>query len=395
MTQKPESPLYASLMESERDYRLVGIDELLTPVLIIYMEHVDANIAATIRAVGGDPGRLRPHVKTAKLEKSIRRFVESGIKQCKCATTLEFEIACVAGMPDVLIAFPMMGPNARRVEQLSREHTDVAVSVLVDDAKQIRQWRAPVGMFIDVNPGMDRTGIGVQEVDEALALINAIADAGHTFRGLHYYEGHLGSVEFEERRSLATRGYEQLAQLAGAIESAGVSVGEVITSGSFVFMFASDFGPLAERRFVHRVSPGAAIYGDLNAMLQIPASYGFRPAALVATRVVSHPRADLVTCDAGLKAVAGFAGLPNCAVLGRSDLVPQRMSEEHLTLQAPVGTSLPAVGSILYLLPRHAGLTVNNFDEAVVVGPDGKRTLERVSARGHESPVAGQTKLTI
>ena len=63
----------------------------------------------------------------------------------------------------------------------------------------------------------------------------------------------------------------------------------------------------------------------------------------------------------GVKAVAVFAGLPNCAVLGRPELVPQRMSEEHLTLQAPAGAALPEIGEILYLIPRHAGLTVNNF----------------------------------
>jgi D-serine deaminase-like pyridoxal phosphate-dependent protein len=383
MTQKPDTPV------EEGAYRLGGIEQLLTPLLVVYLEKVDANIAATIRAMNGNPSRLRPHLKTAKLEKSIGRFVAAGVDRCKCATTLEFEVACAAGMRDVLIAFPMMGVNARRIEQLSKRHRDVALSVLVDHPEQIRQWRAPVGMFIDVNPGMDRTGIGVEQVDEAMALIKAIGGSGHTFRGLHYYEGHLGSIEFEERRSLATQGYDKLTQLVAAIERRGVAVSEVNTSGSFVFMFAREFVALAEREFAHRVSPGAAIYGDLNTMLQIPASYGIRPAALVATRVVSHPRADLVTCDAGLKAVAGFAGLPNCAVVGWPSLAPQRMSEEHLTLQAPAGTPLPPLGSILYLIPRHAGLTVNNFDEAVVVDADGKMSLERVSARGHESPIAG------
>jgi D-serine deaminase-like pyridoxal phosphate-dependent protein len=122
-------------------------------------------------------------------------------------------------------------------------------------------------------------------------------------------------------------------------------------------------------------------------MQMIPAEYGFRPAAVVATRVVSHPRPDLLTCDAGLKAVAGFAGLPNCAVPGWPDLAPQRMSEEHLTLQATPGSPLPDLGSILYLVPRHAGLTVNSFDVALFKSEGGTVTLEPVSAQGHEPPV--------
>jgi D-serine deaminase-like pyridoxal phosphate-dependent protein len=290
-------------------------------------------------------------------------------------------------MRDVLVSFPMMGRNAQRVEEICARYPDVTVSVLVDHQDQIGQWSRSTGIFLDVNPGMDRTGIGPEQSEKALELVHAIVESGRAFRGLHYYDGHLGSYEFEKRRSLATRGYDQLAHLASMIEDAGVQIGEVITSGTFVFMFASAYAPLARAKWTLRLSPGAAIYGDTNVMQQIPAEYGFRPAMVVATRVVSHPRSDLITCDAGLKAVAGFAGLPNCAVLGRPELLPQRMSEEHLTLQAPSDSVLPDLGSILYLLPRHAGLTVNNFDIALFKSSDGTLTLEPVSAQGHEPPM--------
>ena len=377
---------FAEGLENEEAYRIAGIEQMLTPALIVLGSVVDANIAAAIKHAGGTPNRLRPHVKTAKLQRVIHRYVDLGIHQCKCATTREFEIACASGMRDVLVAYPMMGRNAHRVEELSALHPDVTVSALVDHREQIKQWNVSIGLFLDVNPGMDRTGISAEQSERALELANAIIESGRTFRGLHYYDGHLGSYDFEKRRALATSGYELLAKLASEIEAAGIEVGEVITSGSSVFMFACNYAPLAQAKWMFRVSPGAAIYGDTNTMQQIPAEYGFHPAAVVATRVVSHPRSDLLTCDAGLKAVAGFAGIPNCAVLGRPDLAPQRMSEEHLTLQAPAGAALPELGSILYLVPRHAGLTVNNFDVALFKSPDGTVSLERVSAQGHEPP---------
>jgi len=376
---------YAEVLANEEAYRVPGVEHMLTPALIVVSEIVDANIRTAIQHAGG-ANRLRPHIKTAKLERVIRRYVDFGIHQCKCATTREFEAACAAGVRDVLVAYPMMGRNAQRIRELSVRYPDVSASALVDHREQIQQWDRNVGLFVDVNPGMDRTGISAEQGDRALELARAIIDSGRTFRGLHYYDGHLGSFGFEKRRALATSGYEQLAKLAADIESAGIDVGEVITSGSAVFMFATAYAPLAQAKWQLRVSPGAAIYGDTNIMQQIPAEYGFRPAAVVATRVVSRPRPDLLTCDAGLKAVAGFAGLPNCAVLGWPDLATQRMSEEHLTLQAPPGAALPALGSILYLVPRHAGLTVNNFDVALFKSPDGTISLERVSARGHEPP---------
>jgi D-serine deaminase-like pyridoxal phosphate-dependent protein len=378
---------FTERLGSEEAYRIADIEQMLTPALIVFEAAVDSNIAASIKHAGGDPNRLRPHIKTAKLQRVIRRYVHFGILQCKCATTREFEVACASGMRDVLVSYPMMGRNARRIEELSARYPDVVVAVLVDHRDQIEQWGRSIGIFIDVNPGMDRTGISSERSEMALDLAHAIIGSRRTFRGLHYYDGHLGSYEFETRRSLAIKGYEQLARLASAIEDAGIQVGEVITSGTFVFMFASDFAPLVQAKWAHRLSPGAAIYGDTNVIQNIPAEYGFHPAIVVATRVVSHPRSDLLTCDAGLKAVAGFAGLPNCAVLGRPDLVPQRMSEEHLTLQAPPDSVLPDLGSILYLVPRHAGLTVNNFNVALFKSSDGTLTLEPVSAQGHEPPI--------
>lgn len=377
---------FTERLGSAETFRIAGIEQLLTPALIIAGDAVDSNIAAAIK-LAGDPNRLRPHVKTAKLQRTIRRYVEFEINQCKCATTREFEVACAAGMRDVLVSYPMMGRNAQRIHEIAARYPDVAVSVLVDHRDQIAQWDRFTGIFIDVNPGMDRTGISPEQQESAVELVHAIVGSGRVFRGLHYYDGHLGSHEFEKRKSLAIHGYEQLARLGAAIDDAGISVGEVITSGTFVFMFANECHSLTHASWTLRVSPGAAIYGDTNVMQNLPGEFGFRPAMVVATRVVSHPRADLITCDAGLKAVAGFAGLPNCAVIGRPELVPQRMSEEHLTLQAPAGAALPALGTILYLVPRHAGLTVNNFDFAVFKTSEGAVTLEPVSAQGHEAPI--------
>jgi D-serine deaminase-like pyridoxal phosphate-dependent protein len=384
----PTVPAEAAVPGGERAYRVAGIEHMLTPVLAIFRDVVDANIAATIKNAGGNPSRLRPHITTAKLLSVVRRYVESGILQCKCATTLEFAVACEAGMRDVLVAYPMVGANAQRVKELSARHPSTTLSVLVDHPAQLKEWEPSTGIFIDVNPGMDRTGIDPEHAEEVLKLVRLIAASGHSFRGLHYYDGHLGTLGFEERRSQTLKGYEQLARLAGAVKNAGFDVGEVITSGSSVFLFATGHSPLLSGDFTLRVSPGAAIYGDLTIQQQLPPEYGYRPAALVATRVVSHPRPDLFTCDAGVKAVAVFSGLPNCAVLGRPELVPQRLSEEHLTLQAPTGAALPEIGEILYLIPRHAGLTVNNFSEALVVSSDGSVVLEPVSARGRESPAA-------
>ncbi|HEV2665149.1 MAG TPA: hypothetical protein VG324_09570, partial [Blastocatellia bacterium] len=61
---------------SDEPYRIAGVESVLTPALAIYPDIVEANIEATLRVMGGDADRWRPHVKTSKLGFVMRRRVE-------------------------------------------------------------------------------------------------------------------------------------------------------------------------------------------------------------------------------------------------------------------------------------------------------------------------------
>lgn len=381
-----------SLIET---YLIENASELLTPALAIYPDIVDSNIAATIRLLGGDANRWRPHVKTAKLGFIMRRMAERGVAQVKCSTTLELAAACNAGIADVLLAYPVVGANAVRVREIADEHRGARISVLVENPAQIAAWismetGARVGIFIDVNPGMDRTGIEQDRLPEILNIARAVEAAGLEFRGLHYYDGHISAQDLKEREAQAHRGYDRLMQIAAEIVRAGFHVGEVITSGTPAFPCAASYEPFRAQSFgnsgfVHRVSPGTVVYCDMTSPTQLPAEWGYQPAAVVVATVVSHPKADFLTCDAGHKAVSADAGLPTCEVIGRPDLVPLKPSEEHLPIEVKGGVRRPEIGEALYLVPRHVCPTVNNFDDALIVEGNRVVGVERVTARGHEA----------
>lgn len=375
--------LAAAARFSPDDYRLDPPDDLLTPALLIYPEALDANIAVTLGLLGGDAGRWRPHVKTAKLAWVMRRLLDHGVRQFKCATTGELAVLCALGAPDVLLAFPVVGANARRAAELAARHPATRVSVLVDDPAQIAAWRgAPVSVFLDLNPGMDRTGAAAL-AETAAGLAGAVAAAGLPLAGLHWYDGHMGGLT-PEGEAAAHNGYERLLAIVAAVEAAGAPVPEVITSGTPALPHALSYAPLATAGFVHRVSPGTIVYGDLSSLNQLPAAWGYRPAALVLAAVVSRPRPGRVTCDAGHKVISADSGVPTCAVLGRPGWAPARPSEEHLPIDLSEGEAAPAVGAQLYLLPRHICPTVNNFDAAALVERGALAGIEPVSARGHE-----------
>jgi D-serine deaminase-like pyridoxal phosphate-dependent protein len=365
------------------EYLVADTAGLLTPALLIYAEAVDTNIAATIRAAGG-PDCWRPHVKTAKRAWVMRRLLDHDLRQFKCATTRELEVLCQLGAPDVLLAFPVVGANARRVAELAVAHPATRVSVLVESPAQLAQWRgAPVSIFVDMNPGMDRTGL-IADSGTVLALARGVRDMGLELAGLHWYDGQMGGVPAAERERVAHAGYNQLLQLVGSLEAAGVPVLEVITSGTPAAPHAISYPGFVGASFAHRISPGTPVYGDLTSLAQLPAAWGYRPAALVLTAVVSRPRPGRVTCDAGHKSVGADAGVPTCAVLGHPDWEPVRPSEEHLPIDLPPGAEAPEIGAQLYLLPRHICPTINNFDAAAIVSGGRAVRLEAVTARGHE-----------
>jgi D-serine deaminase-like pyridoxal phosphate-dependent protein len=372
-------------------YRISDVGRVMTPALVIYPEIVDSNIRATVELLGGDANRWRPHVKTAKLAFVMRRFLDHGITNFKCSTTLELSTLCEMGAADVLIAYPLVGANARRVIEIARRFPATEISALVESGEQIQAWAGSrTGLFIDVNPGMDRTGIEQERVEEIVGLARAIQSAGLGLRGLHYYDGHLSKHDYAEREQAAHRGYDRLMQIVAAFKRAGIHIAEVVTAGTPAFPCTLSYLPFTDGTFIHRASPGTIVYADCTSLAQLPAEYNYRPAAIVVSTVVSHPAPGRITCDAGHKAVSADAGVPTCQAIGRPGLLPAKPSEEHLPVDVAQGSPAPSIGEALYLVPRHICPTVNNFDHALLVSEGRILSVEQVTARGREAPLVAQ-----
>ncbi len=372
-------------MELQLDaYAVQNADRIITPALLIYPDLVDANIETTLAMVGNDPERWRPHIKTAKLGAILRRLIDHGVRHFKCSTTLELLTACEAGAADVLLAYSVMGANARRTREIAEHFSRTRVSVLIETGEQAAVWRGTdIGIFIDINPGMNRTGISQ---DRSGDIVKLAREVGSQFRGVHYYDGHMSGVPPSEREARAHEGYDRLLQIVQALEAANVKVGEVITSGTPAAPFAVSYPGFRNASFVQRISPGTVVYNDTTSLEQL-SEYRYVPAAAVLSTVVSHPTAEYVTCDAGHKSVSADAGVPTCSVIGHPGLRPLKPSEEHLPIEGAASHDLPAIGDQLYLIPRHVCPTVNNFDEALLVVDGRIVAVERVTARGHESPL--------
>jgi D-serine deaminase-like pyridoxal phosphate-dependent protein len=367
-------------------YRISDLEDALSPALVLYPEIIASNIDCTVQLLGGNADRWRVHIKTSKLAYTLRMLVDRGVGNFKCATTLELLVGCQSGATDILVAYPMVGANARRVREISEQFPSVRISVLVENQEQLRQWiGSSIGIFLDLNPGMNRTGIEPDQAERIVRMIRQAAAQRLEFRGLHYYDGQYGGFEERERTAAAHAGYDALLMLVAEIRRADLSVPEIITAGTPTFPSSLTYQGFHGKDFIHRVSPGTIVYGDATSLAQLPRDWDYAPAALVVSRVVSRPNEGIITCDAGHKTVSADAGLPTCVVVGHPELTPLSPSEEHLPMQSKTAPG-PEIGDALYLLARHICPTVNNFDTALIVQDGRIESVEKVSARGREAP---------
>ena len=308
----PTYPLRALALE---DYAITGLDAVMTPALVIYPEYVDNNIAATLRVLGGDRNRFRPHIKTAKLISVMRQYVGHDITRFKCATTLELLALIEAGARDVLLSYPLVGAGARRLRAITDAHPNVVISGLVENVEQLRPYAGSrVGVFIDINPGMDRTGLGQERIGDALAIVRAARDLGIAFRGLHYYDGHLARHPMPERTQHAHAGYEVLLTMARALQADGHGIGEIITSGTPAFPCSATFEPFAKGEgWVHRASPGTTVFYDIN-------TYGSRKVLFGTDWPVIDPQRAIIQVEDYYNATSQLAQTTLRSVLGQHEL---------------------------------------------------------------------------
>jgi D-serine deaminase-like pyridoxal phosphate-dependent protein len=317
-------------------------------------------------------------------------MIDAGVRYFKCATVREarclltvLEEREVTGA-DLLIAYPLQGPSLTVAGDLAAEFPATHLAVLSEDPLHVPQVPQNLGIFVDINPEMNRTGIPLTDYQSISAVAEA---AGERFRGLHFYDGHIHDDNAAERCTASHALYDQISSTIRALADDGLACGELVTSGTPTFQYALDYpdfagGKIGDGDVIHRVSPGTVVFHDFqyDALLE---DLELQPAAMLLSRVISHPQTDLVTCDAGSKSIASEAGHPVAFVLDRPELVAKPPSEEHLPLQCTSGDK-PKRGETLLLIPKHVCPTVNLAEQALLVRSDGTAEVIEITARAHD-----------
>src|SRR6266851_7373315 len=141
-------------------YAISDTSAIYSPALLFYADLIKQNIARSIE-MAGSTDRLRPHVKTHKTREIVRLEIEAGITKHKCATLAEAEMLASCGVADVLLAYPIVGPNCRRLGHLAKAYPQTRFAALADSLIGIQQLSAAmkdtsaeIDVLLDLDVGM-------------------------------------------------------------------------------------------------------------------------------------------------------------------------------------------------------------------------------------------------
>lgn len=334
-----------------------------SPGLIFYEDRIKANIKMLISMID-DKNRLRPHVKTHKSIGVTKLMMEAGLSKFKCATIAEAEMLGLCGAPDVLLAYQPIGPNVERFISLQKQYPLSRFSCLIDHANAAELLAAQSlanglksELFIDVNVGMDRTGILPRNVLDLYAKIDQLD--GLILKGLHAYDGHIHDSGFGIRAEKGKIIIDVLNDLQAEIRNRFDQEPIIIAGGTPTFTVYNTLTAFD-------CSPGTFALWDKGYQDALE-EQEFLTAALVVSRIVSLPESNLICCDLGHKAVAAEKPLDKRVFfLNAPELVPVSQSEEHLVLDAGENHHYQ-LGDLLYGLPYHICPTVALYENAVSV----------------------------
>lgn len=336
-------------------YKFEKSEEIITPALVYYRDIIQHNIQHAIKLAGGSE-HLWPHVKTHKMLQMLRLQMQYGIKRFKCATIAEGEMAASAGASDVLIAYPLVGPNIKRLLQLVTAFPNVQFWAIGDDLKQLKLLGSvfngvgkTIRVLVDVNMGMDRTGVQLDKIEKFFLACGKIK--GIDLHGFHCYDGHRTEKDYSVRKKEADKTLSKLDTICKKINKEKTCCDVLIMGGTPSMPCYADFSEKHARVYL---SPGTLFVNDFGYTTKFP-DLKFTPGAAILTRVISNPVKGHFTLDLGYKGIASDSEGVRGIIAGMEHAVELFQSEEHWAFAMGKGyeDKCPVVGDELFVVPTH------------------------------------------
>ena len=343
------------------------IDELETPVPVVDIDRLEANISRLQAYLDEHGIANRPHIKTHKIPEIAQMQMEAGAIGITCQKVSEAEVMADAGFNDIFIPYNIIGES--KLARLMALAKRAIVSVTADSAVVIRGLASAAGragltliVLIECDTGLHRCG--VQSPQEAAELARLIHQSPNLrFGGLMTYPTTEATDAFiKETRTLLEKDNIQMERVSG---------------GGSPSMWQSHLHPDVTE---HRA--GIYVYGD-RLTLRAGAVTLDTCALRVYATVVSRPTSERGILDAGSKSLSSdLHGLDGYGYICEyPDAKIYALSEEHGHVDFSACEHKPEIGERVSIIPNHCCTVTCQFDEVVGARGDQVEVIWKVAAR--------------
>ena len=328
----------------------IKITEIDTPSIIVDLNIAQENIKKMQDFANKNDVSMRPHSKTNKSPYWAKKQIEAGAIGICCAKLGEAEMMADGGIKEILI--PNQIVTEQKISRLVEVNKKSKVMVAVENkenvdnlSNQFEKNSMKLSVIIEVNVGMDRCGV---ELDEIVDFAQFIIDKpGLEFEGIMGYEGHTVNIgNFEDRVNETTKAMEKLINAKTILEDNGIAVNIVSASGTGTYNITSKIPGITE------LQCGSYIFMDGNYLKVFD---DFQPALSVLCTVVSR-RDNRIVIDCGLKSISMDQGLPEVVYPKGVKLIS--LSEEHCKCEIEGDVDLK-IGDKVFVRPMHSDTTIN------------------------------------
>lgn len=345
-------------------YTVSDVEMIQTPQLVYYKDIILENTKKLITLCGGAK-RLFPHVKSHKMAQIVKMQMDLGIDKFKCATLAEAKMVASLSPRMILVAYPMIGRNAQLFIELMRTYSGVRFLTIVDDLDSAivlgslaQATGLVVEVLIDINTGLDRTGVSYDEAVPFSIDVNKVK--GLKVCGLHVYDGNVHMSSPKERMDAVQEIDTKVSLIKKSLIDKGMDMSVVVAGGSGstpCHIVLSDF----------YVSPGTSFVND-SGYFMIYQDLPYIPAGIIMSRVISRPKHGFFTLDCGYKAIGAEMKDSPGKIVGMDNVRSVFQNEEHWVWKMNEGyeDAVPKIGTVLYIIPTHICPTTNLYPNALI-----------------------------
>lgn len=339
-----------------------------TPVAIVDLDKMEANLNGLQTYLAQHGIANRPHVKTHKSPFIAHKQLAAGAVGITCQKLGEAEVMAQAGCHDIFLPYNLLG--SQKLERLAALARYTTLSVTADSTEVIDGLATrflnepqPLTVLVECDTGGKRCG--AQTPAEAAALARWIAKApGLHFGGLMTYPCGEATDPF-------------MAETKALLAADGIAVERVSGGGCPNMWQAHTWREVTEYRV------GTSIYGDRKCVQNGVMTHDQCALTVMAT-VVSRPTAERGIVDAGSKTLTSDTnGLEGHGyIIEYPDAKFYGLSEEHGHVDFSACATRPSIGEHVTIIPNHCCTVSNMFDEVIGVRGDRIEMRLPIAARG-------------